>query len=246
MKPDLSRFKHTASTVVLSLGLMLGSLPHEAAAKIVFDPWNYRQNILTAVRTLTEINQQIDQLRNEAQMLLKMDLDLTKLTETVSPELMRTLGEIKALMDEADGIAMKVHETDRAMRDLFPEEFDAAISGDEITRNVKVRWQETLSAYKRSASLQASVTENAESDGDLLATVLDRSRSAAGNLQATQAGNELSGLSIKQSLQLQQLVAAHYRAETLERSRRMASEEEARVRFKSFLGSNSGAYSPGG
>ncbi|MEX0347388.1 MAG: P-type conjugative transfer protein TrbJ [Rhizobiaceae bacterium] len=246
MKLDLTWLKHTASVAALSLGLMLGSPPHEAVAKIVFDPWNYRQNILTAVRTLTEINQQIDQLRNEAQMLLKMDLDLTKLTETVSPDLMRTLGEIKTLMDEAEGIAMKVRETDQAMRELFPKGFEAAISGDEITRNVKARWQETLAAYRRSANLQARVSESVETDGDLLATLLDRSRAAVGNLQATQAGNELSGLSIKQSLQLQQLLAAHYRAETLERSRRMASEEEARVRFKSFLGSSGGAYSPGG
>ena len=139
MKPDLTRLKRTASVAALSFGLMLTGLPQAHAWKTVFDPWNYRQNILTAVRTLTEINQQIDQLRNEAQMLLKMDLDLTKLTETVSPELMRTLGEIKALMDEAEGIAMKVRETDQAMRQLFPKEFDAAISGDEITRNVTAR-----------------------------------------------------------------------------------------------------------
>lgn len=246
MKPDLTRLKRTASVAALSLGLMLTGLPQAHAWKTVFDPWNYRQNILTAVRTLTEINQQIDQLRNEAQMLLKMDLDLTKLTETVSPELMRTLGEIKTLMDEAEGIAMKVRETDQAMRELFPKEFEASLSGDDIVRNVKARWNETLSAYKRSANLQARVSENAETDSNLLATLLNRSRSAAGNLQATQAGNELSGLSIKQSLQLQQLLAAHYRAETLERSRRMASEEEARVRFKSFVGTSGEAYSPGG
>ncbi len=245
MKPDLSRLKRTASIAALSLGLMIGSVSQQAAAKTVFDPWNYNQNILSAVRSLTEINQQIDQLRNEAQMLLKMDLDLTKLTETVSPEMMRALSQIKTLIAEAEGIAMKVRETDQAMRQLFPKEFDALLSGDDLVQNVKARWIETLAAYKRSADLQARVSENAETDSGLLVTLLSRSRSAAGNLQAAQAGNELSGLSIKQSLQLQQLLAAHYRAETLERSRRMASEEEARVRFKSFVGSNRGAYSPG-
>ncbi len=246
MKPDLSRLKRTVSVAALSLGLILTGLPQAHAWKTVFDPWNYRQNILTAVRSLSEVNQQINQLRNEAQMLLKMDLDLTKLTETVSPELMRTLDQIKSLMDEAEGIAMKVRETDQSMRELFPKEFSASLSKDDLIRIVKARWNETLSAYKRSASLQAKVSANAEADSSLLSTLLSRSRSAAGNLQATQAGNELSGLSIKQSLQLQQLLAAHYRAETLERSRQMASEEEARVRFKSFVGSNSGAYSPGG
>ena len=78
----------------------------------------------------------------------------------------------------------------------------------------------------------------------MLETLLGRSRTAVGNLQASQTGNELMGLSVKQSLQLQQLMAAQYRADTMERSRRMAAEEEARVRFKIFLGSGSGAYSP--
>ncbi len=244
MKPDLTRLNRTARVAVLSLGLTLSAVSQDAIARVVFDPWNYKQNILTAARSLSEINQQIDQLRNEAQMLLKMDLDLTKLTQTVSPELMRTLGQITSLMDEAEGIAMKVNETDQSMQRLFPKEFKASLSKDDIIKNVKARWNETLLAYKRSASLQAKISENAEADGTLMSTLLNRSRSAAGNLQATQAGNELSGLSIKQSLQLQQLLAAHHRAETLERTRRMASEEEARVRFKSFLGTN-GAYSPG-
>ena len=57
-----------------------------------------------------------------------------------------------------------------------------------------------------------------------------------------QAGNELSGLSVKQALALQSLLAAQHRADTLTRARDVASEEEARQRFKTFLGSGS-AYS---
>lgn len=238
----LERLKRTASVAALSLGLMLTSVPH-SDAKIVFDPWNYRQNILTAVRSLSEVNQQIEQLRNEAQMILKMDLDLTKLGSTISPDLARTLGEIKSLMDEGNAIRMQVEETSREMQRLFPDEFAATLNGDDIARDAKARWDQTLSAYKRSADLQAKVSENVSEDSALLDTLLGRSRAAIGNLQASQAGNELTGLSVKQSLQLQQLMAAQYRAETLERSRRMAAEEEARIRFSNFLGDKAGAYS---
>jgi len=246
MTARLARLKRTISIAALGLGLILSSVPDASAWRTVFDPWNYRQNILTAVRSLTEINQQIDQLRNEAQMLLRMDLDLESLTGTVAPELLETLGAIQALIDEADAIRMQVTETDQAMRDLFPDSFDAALTGDDIVREAKARWDETLAAHKRAASLQAQISETISTDSDLLSTLLDRSRSASGNLSVNQAGNELTGLSVKQSLQLQQMMAAQYRAETFERARRMAAEEEARMRFQSFMGSADGAYTPGG
>ena len=237
--------KRTVSIAVLGLGLCLGA-PSASAWKVVYDPWNYQQNVLTAARSLKEITQQIDQLRNEAQMLMRMDLDLQKITGTISPDLARSLDDMRRLMSEADAIVMKVRETDQAMERLFPNSFDGSRSNDDIIRDAKSRWDETLAAYKRSANLQAQAVENAETDAGLLATLLDRSRSAAGNLQVTQTGNELTGLAVKQSLQLQQLLAAQHRAETMERARRLASEEEARMRFKSFLGVSSGAYATGG
>ncbi len=241
----LNTRKHSVSAWALGLAIFLNPITPAGARHIVFDPWNYRQNILTAVRSLTEVNQQISQLRNEAQTLLKMDLNLTKMTSTISPELSRTLGEIKTLMDSANAIAMNVRQTDAAMRQLFPQEFNASLTSDAITRQAKARWRQTLSAYKRSASLQAKVSENATTDATLLSILMSRSRSSIGNLQATQTGNELTALGVKQSLQLQQMMAAQYRAETFERARRMAAEEEGRVRFNGFLGAKR-AYTPGG
>lgn len=239
-----NKFKYAVS--ILALGIVISVTPLSPAnGGTVYDPWNYSKNILTASRSLIAINQQLTQLRNEAQALLKMDLNLEKLTSTISPELSRTLDEIKSLMNQANAIAMRVSQTDQAMQQLFPNEFSASLSTDDVIRQSKMRWQETLAAYKRAASLQAKVTENSEVDANLLSTLMARSRSSVGGLQATQAGNELTALGVKQSLQLQQMIAAQYRAETLERSRRISSEEEARVRFKSFLGTKH-AYTPGG
>ena len=95
-----------ATSLALS-GVMITSQSAQAW-KTVFDPWNYRQNILTAVRSLSEVNQQIDQLRNVAQMILKMDLDLTNLGSTISPELAQTLGEMKNMMDQGNTIKLQV------------------------------------------------------------------------------------------------------------------------------------------
>jgi P-type conjugative transfer protein TrbJ len=75
-----------------------------------------------------------------------------------------------------------------------------------------------------------------EADGVTLDRLIAVSQGAAGSLQAQQAGNQLVALSAKQQLQTQQLLAAQYRAEALERARQVAAEEAARARFGRFIG----------
>jgi P-type conjugative transfer protein TrbJ len=207
-----------------------------AAAFTVFDPWNYEENLLTAIRSLEEIQNQVKQLTNEAQMLTRMDLNLEQLGSSVGGDLKSSLGDIESLLKKADGIALSVTQTDSEMRTLFPSEYANALTGDESLKATKQRWDETLSAFKRSMSLQAKVIENTTEDGSVLSDLLSKSSTAVGNLQAQQAGNELLGLNVKQQLQLQTLIATEQRAQGLERARTLASEEEARLRFKSFVG----------
>src|SRR3546814_11493940 len=53
----------------LVMGLTITSTPAQAQIT-VFDPGNYSQNLLTAARTLQQINNQIQSLQNEANMLV--------------------------------------------------------------------------------------------------------------------------------------------------------------------------------
>ena len=111
-------------------------------------------------------------------------------------------------------------------------------------RNAKSRWDEEYASLRRSALLQGQIADGIGTDTRLLDDAMARSRNAAGALEAAQAGNELSGLNIKQSLQLQSLFAAQSRSATLQRARNLATENEARQRFKGFVGSGTG-YSRG-
>ena len=221
----------TASGLALCL-----AMSGPASSFTVFDPWNYKENLLTAIRSLEEIQNQVKQLTNEAQMLTRMDLNLEQLGSSVGGDLESSLGDIESLLKKADGIAFSVTETDRELKALFPSEYATALTGDESLKATKQRWDETLSAFKRSMSLQAKVVENTTEDGSVLSDLLSKSSTAVGNLQAQQAGNELLGLNVKQQLQLQTLIATEQRAHGLERARTLASEEEARLRFKSFVG----------
>jgi P-type conjugative transfer protein TrbJ len=241
--------KHIHLAFAASLALAAGVigttvLPHKAdAARLVFDPWNYKENILTAIRSLEEIQNQVKQLTNEAQMLMKMDLNLEQLGSSISDDLTGSMDEIKQLLDQANGLALSVSETDAKLKELFPDDYAAALSNDESLKQAKSRWTETLSAFKRSMSLEAKVVENTTEDGTVLADLLTKSSTAVGNLQVQQAGNELVGLSVKQQLQLQNMLAADQRAQSMEKARNLATQEESRLRFKSFMGDGT-AYTP--
>ena len=233
-----------ASALTLATGVAtITLLPTPAQAFVVFDPWNYGQNLLTAARSLEEIQNQVKQLTNEAQSLAKMDLNLAQLGSSIGGDLKSQMNDIKLLLDKANGIALNVSATDRQMKSLFPSDYSSALTNDQSLQAAKTRWDETLSAFKRSMSLEAKVVENTTEDGNALSDLLNKSSTAVGNLQVQQAGNELLGLSVKQQLQLQTLMAADQRAQSLERARVLASQEESRLRFKSFVGAST-AYTP--
>ena len=232
-----NRTRESRMGLMAASGLALWiAMSGPAPAFTVFDPWNYKENLLTAIRSLEEIQNQVKQLTNEAQMLTKMDLNLEQLGSSVGGDLKSSLGDIEALLKKADGIALSVSETESEMKKLFPSEYANALTNDESLNATRQRWDETLSAFKRSLILQAKVIENTTEDGSVLSGLLSKSSTAVGNLQVQQAGNELIGLNIKQQLQLQTLIATEQRAQGLERARALASEEEARLRFNSFVG----------
>ena len=72
---------------------------------IVHDPRNYSQNILTAARTLEQINNQIKQLQNQATSLLNEARNLQSLPTSTLGELQAQIDQTKQLLSEAEGIA---------------------------------------------------------------------------------------------------------------------------------------------
>ncbi|MGE0765543.1 MAG: P-type conjugative transfer protein TrbJ [Hyphomicrobiaceae bacterium] len=242
-KPNRAARRRAARGVVTALALALltsTALPPGAQALTVFDPANYQQNLLSAARALEQINNQVRTLQNQAQMILRMDQNLMRLGGTLSPDLQRTLTDIQSQLRAGNGIALKLQETQNTYERLFPSQVSAALSSDDVLRNAKTRWDEEYAGLKRAALLQGQIADGIETDTRLLGDAMTRSRNAAGALEATQAGNELTGLAVKQSLTLQGLLAAQHRAETVSRARDLAAENEARQRFKSFVGTGSG------
>ena len=235
----MSRLRKLTIAVPIAAALVASGVTRAAAQLTVFDPTNYGQNLLTAARALEQINNQVRQLQNQVLMIQRMDLNLIRLGSTISPDLQRTLADIQAQLRTGQGIALQLQATQSGYEQLFPKQLSTALSSDDVLRNARTRWDEEYAAFQRGALLQGQIADGLEADSRLLTGAMTRSLSAAGILEATQAGNELTALGVKQSLALQGLLAAQLRAETLAKARDLATENEARQRFQTFLGTGS-------
>lgn len=202
----------------------------------VFDSANFSQNLLTAVRALQQINNQVQQLANEAQMLANQAQNLTGLPSSVAGDLQASLSQIDALVRSAEGLVYDVAAIDREYQRLFPEAYDAAVSTSRIVQDAQEAWRIARRGFQHSLEVQAETIGQIRADAVTLDRLIAESQAAVGNLQVAQAGNQLTALATKQSMQLQTLLAASARADALERARQVATHEQARARFERFMG----------
>jgi len=209
----------------------------------VFDPSNYSQNLLTAARTLQQINNQIQSLQNEATMLINQAKNLARIDFPELQALTQTLQQVDRLMGQAQGIQFRVSGLDQQFRQLFPQSFSEALRTNEQVVAARARLDTVMSAYQQTMTMQAQVTENVTADAQALSGIVAKSQGAEGALQAQQATNQLLALAAKQQFQIQNMMAAQYRAEAIEQARRAQAEIDARAATRRFLGSGS-AYTP--
>jgi len=202
---------------------------------IVYDPTNYAQNLLTATRTLTMINNQVKQLTNEAQMLVNEAKELTSLPYSARVQLNQRLTEIETLIRTAKGLAYDVASIDASFRALFPEDY-SAFSNAAMASDARRHWEEASRAFHDSMIMQAKIAETISADMTDLDAIVSKSETAVGNLQAAQAGNQLLALQVKQSMQAAELFAVAARADALDRARQLQTEERARIANARFIG----------
>jgi P-type conjugative transfer protein TrbJ len=229
----------------LSIGgtLALPATP-TAAALPVFDVTNYTQNLLQAARALEQINNQVKSLQNEASMIQNMARNLERIDFPQLRQMSSALQQIDRLMGEARAIDFKVDQLDLQFRKLFPDAIDDALKSDRRVADAKAQLEAAMDSFRHSMTVQAEVVSNIRDDSQLLNALSERSNGAVGSLQAQQATNQLLALSTKQQLQLEELMAAEFRSQGLERARRVEAEAEARAATRRFLGSGKAYLRP--
>lgn len=217
----------------LAAGTIFSSPAHAQFGGIVYDPSNYAQNVMTAARSLEQINNQIQQLQNQATSLINEARNLASLPVSTIETLQSQVDQTRQLLSEAQRIAYDV--TD--VRQVFSERYKgAALSAGQaqMVANANARWQDSVGAFEDAMKVQAGIVGNLGATRSSITTLVGASQSATGALQAAQAGNQLLALQTRQLADLTAALAAQGRAEALESARSAASEAEGRERFRRF------------
>jgi P-type conjugative transfer protein TrbJ len=243
-KPVPRKLSTSVAATALSLVIAVNGSQRLGAQVVVFDPSNYSQNVLTAARTLNQINNQIKSLENQAQMLINGARNLTNLPTSVVGQLTSHINAINSLIAQAEGLSFNVQQINADFARLYPRQYTAAVSSNQMVQDATARWDNTYQALKQTLLTQGTILSTLDQDGQTLRTLMTNSSASVGSLQAQQSGNELLALQIKQSLQAQALVATQARADTMRAVEQQASAEASRERFVQFIGDGH-AY-PGG
>lgn len=222
------------ASVALCGTLVVPAAP-AVAQMAVFDGTNYAQNLLQAARALQQINNQIKSLQNEATMLQNMATNLKTLSFPQLGKLTSAMTQINQLMSQAEGIRFKVAGLDNQVKSLFPGALRQALTTDQRVLEARAQLDAATAAYRQAMTVQAQVAENVQADAATLNELAASSQGSAGALQVSQAANQLTALSIKQQLQLQNLLASEYRAAAIDRARRAQAEEDGRAATQRFL-----------
>jgi P-type conjugative transfer protein TrbJ len=234
-----------AAAAILSAPIIssVAFAPLAHAWRVVFDPSNYAQNVLTAARTLEQINNQIVQLQNEARMLINQARNLASLPYSALQQLQQSVQRTQQLLQEARNIAFDVQQIDQ----LFQQQYgniDLSASEQQLIAGARSRWQNTVGGLQDALRVQAGVVGNIETNRAQMSALIGQSQGATGALQTAQAGNQLLALQAQQLSDLTAVVAANGRALALSEAERTAAAEQGRIQRQRFLTPGSG-YQPG-
>lgn len=231
--------------VPVALSPMLASPAHAqfGFGRIVYDPSNYAQNVLTAARTLEQINNQITSLQNEAQMLINQARDLTSLPYSSLQQIQQNVSRTQQLLAQAQNIAFDVQNIDQAFQSQYGN-VSLSATDAQLVADARDRWQNTVGGLQDAMKVQAGVVGNIDSNRAEMAALVGRSQGATGALQATQAGNQILALQSQQLSDLIAMLAANGRSEALIEAERATAAEQGRVQRERFLTPGSG-YQPG-
>ncbi|MFB9951647.1 P-type conjugative transfer protein TrbJ [Rhizobium puerariae] len=214
-----------------------------SAQWVVFDPRNYVENVLSAARSLEQINNQITSLQNEATMLMNQARNLASLPFSSLQQLQQSVQRTQQLLSQAQNIAFDVQRIDQAFQQQYGN-VSLSATDQQLVANARTRWQNTVGGLQDAMRVQAGVVGNIDSNRTQMSELVGQSQSATGALQATQAGNQLLALQSQQLSDLVALLAANGRAGALTEAERAAAAEQGREQRRRFLTPGSG-YQPG-
>ena len=241
MKP----IQHVLAGTAIAL-LLTSSQPAKADWPVI-DVTNLAQNILTAARSLEEVNNQITQIQQFIQMLQNQARNLTSLPFSILAQLQTSMAQLDNLMSEAQSLRYTVTSLEQQFQTLYPNYGAAGYTGNisqaGLLADANARWAVSVAAYQHTMSVESEIVENIPTDQAELSSLVGQSQGAVGALQAIQSGNQLLALQSHQLSATQDLLASSARAQEADSMRQAEVENASQVEWNRFYGSGVG-YTP--
>jgi type IV secretion system protein TrbJ len=219
---------------VSTLAIAVASIPVHAQMA-VFDSSNFSQNVLTAARTLQQVNNGIQSLQNQAMSLINEARNLASLPYSSLVELQQSIAQTQQLLGQAQRIAYDVTSIDQAFTRAYPQSYTGSTSSQQLLTDAQTRWQNSISGFQDAMRVQAAVVQNLDRTRTQISNLVSSSQSAMGALQAAQSGNQLIALQTNQLADLTAVMASIARAQSLESARTVAGQAQAREQLQRFL-----------
>ena len=244
-------FKRTGTrgvgTALLTALLAIAPVPPASATVPVIDIANLSQNVLTAARTLEEVNNQITQIQQGIAMLENEARNLTSLPFSVLADLQSSMGEINQLMGQAQSLAYSVQQVQLQFQQLYPNyqspNFQGTVTQASLLADATARWQAAVSTFQHTMEVQSQIVAAIPTDQADLSALVGQSQGAVGALQAIQSGNQLLALQSRQLSATQDLIAADARAQAANAMQNAEVKSAAQADWQRFYG-NGVSYTP--
>ena len=227
---SLTRVALAGAVVVV---LVLLSMPLHAQL-IVNDPLNYAQNVLTAARSLQQINIGLLGLANQLKMLQNQYQNLLKLPYSSLMSIEQSYRQTLALLGSAQKLTYNVEQINQSFSRLYPQSLGGTPPQQQIVNNARERWQTSLAGYQHALEVQAGAVQSLDGTRMQTSALLSSSQTASGMLAAQQAGTQVSAQILRQLADLTAVVVAQARAQSLDGARQLADEQDRQARLKAF------------
>ena len=207
-------------SVVAALTLLVGSSTQPAHAQFaVIDPANLIENIISALQNVAAVANQVTQLSHEVQSLANQAQNLQNLPASISGQVLgqyvQQYGQLVQAVGAIQGIAHDVATLTQQYDTMFPNTPLAAgpLNYQTVMGQLTGWLGQTRSVYQGAYQTQAQVMQSLGADSSSIEALLTQSGASHGALDATQAGNQLTGQVASQLLKMNQQMATMNQAQ---------------------------------
>ncbi|CZT27691.1 P-type conjugative transfer protein TrbJ [Pseudomonas cerasi] len=195
--------------------------------------FEYAEQVNTALNTAEQLQTQIQQYQN-------MVTQGTGLPDSMFGSIAADLKNVVSIYNRSQALGRQIQNIDSQFNMTFPgfESYlnQAANSAEVPTQDRYLKWSEQGRDNVKAAMEAANLNTGAfESEDAQLASMVSRSQSAVGRMQAIQAGNEIASQNVQQLQKLRDLVATQINMQgnyMAQQGDRKAASEAAEQRFE--------------